>query len=107
MTEPRHCDSYINDPNIPRCLQWFIFWFRHSASDKHILSRNVEEPKLFAKWKNDWIRVVMVSRMGDVGISYNMDLNYGYSDRVYLSELTNFTSVRPKFDGKGNRPTES
>lgn len=104
MTEPRHCDSYINNPDTPRCLQWFLFWFRHSAIDKHVLSRNAQEPKLFAKWKEHWVKVVMVSRMGDVGITYNVDATHGYKHRVYVSELTDFTSVRPKFDGKGNRP---
>lgn len=97
--EPKHCDDYIYDFDTPKCLQWFIFWHRHSASDKIILARNVEEPKLFAKWKDEWVRVVMISRFGDVGITSELDTDHGYSHRVSLEELTDFTSVKPKTEG--------
>jgi hypothetical protein len=39
----------------------------------------------------------MASRFGDVGITSNLDAEYGYDDRVAVEDLTDFTDVRPKF----------
>lgn len=47
-------------------------------------------PRLYASYKGNRCRVVMVSRLGDVGISYK-DQEYGYNERVSLYDLTDFS----------------
>lgn len=36
------------------------------------------------------VRIVMVSRMGDVGITENLEATTGYGARLKLEDLTNF-----------------
>ncbi len=87
----RHCDEYINDFNAPMSLRWFLFVNRLPASDKHLCEKNGVKPRLFAKYKGNRVRVVMASRLGDVGITKNLDAENGYSLRVQIEELTDFT----------------
>lgn len=97
-TEPRHCDEYINDFDAPMCLRWFLFVNRLPASDKHLCERNGVKPRLFATHFGKKVRIVMASRLGDVGITEKLDAENGYSTRVAVADLTDFTDQR--FTGK-------
>jgi hypothetical protein len=97
--EPRHCDSYINSFDAPNALKWFLFFNRLPAMDKGLCRDNgIDDPKLWAQYEDKWIRVVMASRMGDVGITSNLDADHGYDSRVSVEDLTGFTDERPKFN---------
>lgn len=85
--EPRHCDEYIDDPTAPRGLRKFL---ARARSPAHGALVPEPYPTLFADHKNRRVRVVMASRFGDVGISPDLDRDYGYEARVPLEELTNF-----------------
>lgn len=99
VQEPRHCDSYISSYSAPNCLRWFLFFNRLPATDKGLCRANgVDDPKLWAKYEGSWVRVVMSSRMGDVGITSNLDADHGYDNRVVVEDLTDFTDERPKFN---------
>ena len=93
-----HCDDYIAVPGVPRCLQWYLFINRLPAAEKYMcLENGVADPKLFAKYKGKWVRVVMASRFGDVGITEKLDRDYGYSaGRVNVKDLSDFTDERPQ-----------
>jgi hypothetical protein len=98
VQEPMHCDRYISRYGEPNCLRWYLFFNRLSATDKGLCRSNgVEDPKLWAQHEGAWVRVVMASRFGDVGITSNLDAEHGYDDRVAVEDLTDFTDVRPKF----------
>lgn len=92
----RHCDEYIDDPSAPACLRAFL---QRARSPGHGHSHPDPYPRLFATYmgvdwngiaKGDRVRVVMASRMGDVGITKNHAALYGYTVRCYVSDLADF-----------------
>ena len=111
MHDPRHCDDYINDPEAPACLRAFLEFNRRPA-----IKKRGPSPKLFAtmakdvmgghftgEWKGDapdfrpaplragqLVRVVMASRMGDVGITPDLEAEHGYVARVSVADLMGF-----------------
>lgn len=87
----RHCDDYIHDHEYPICLRWFLLANRLPAVDGVIIEEAGVSPKLFADYKGQRVRVVMASRMGDVGITPNLEAEHGYEDRVFIDELENFS----------------
>lgn len=90
-----HCDDYVWGHREFGCkdpLWWFLFVNRQMASIKYRLIGKFGTPVLFADYKGKRIRVVMASRMGDVGITEDLKAEHGYSDRVDIKELNNFSS---------------
>ena len=91
---PRHCDEYINDFQAPMPLRWFLYVNRVPAVDKALMLQNgVKEPALFADYNGKKVRVVMASRLGDVGITNKLDSDSGYQSRVPVERLSNFRST--------------
>lgn len=100
--QERHCDNYPERLGTPNCLRWFIFINRLPATLKCLATANDVDPKLWASYEGEWWRVVMASRMGDVGITQQLDADHGYTRRVYVDELFNFTDQRPKNTAQGD-----
>ena len=90
-----HCDDYIYDYTQPKCLRWFLFINRLSAMSKILCEQNGVKPKLFAIYKGKKVRVVMASRLGDVGITEDLKANRGYSKRVAVADLKDFSNIQP------------
>lgn len=88
MKEPKHCDDYIEDPASPEPLRKFL---ERARSPAHGHLSKDPFPVLFATYQGERYRVVMASRMGDVGLSKNFDQPNGYALRVAVEDLTNFT----------------
>lgn len=88
-TEPRHCDDYIRDKTAPMCLRRFLLFKR--MPPMWTWKSNWGQPNLFATSQGKRVRVVMASRFGDVGITTDLNADYGYNERVYVSDLTNFS----------------
>lgn len=88
--EFKHCDDYIHDLAAPKCLRFFLLWNRMPAADQMLLREFREEPTLYADYQGVRVRVVMASRLGDVGISRSLNKEDGYETRVPVEELTNF-----------------
>lgn len=88
MSEPKHCDDYIDDPAQPECLRAFLQYARAPAHGSTLAD---PRPKLFATFKGKRVRVVMASRFGDVGITSKLHAEHGYSHRVSVHELCNFS----------------
>jgi hypothetical protein len=102
-----HCDDLIDDPAQPECLRRYLGWARlpavcnYPARDEKWVSPELRPhiwrgppPKLFADHQGKRVRVVMASRFGDVGITEKLNADFGYSARVPVSALSNF-SDRP------------
>lgn len=83
----KHCDDYIDDETQPDCLRAFLDYARSPA---HGTFRDRPKPALFADYKGERWRVVMASRFGDVGITRNLETEYGYDLRVGVEVLSNF-----------------
>ena len=98
---PRHCDTYIEDPKAPACLRAYL---RRARSPAHGNTSSEPFPKLFATYRGkewlgiapgDRVRVVMASRMGDVGITKDLAADHGYSARCNVEQLGDFSDVPP------------
>lgn len=108
----RHCDTVSEDPACPPCLRDWINYERLPASAKldcasyeHILwiwhhmpplrpHLHVDpRPALYATTDTSQrVRLTMASRLGDVGITSNLQRDYGYQRRVMLAELRDFSA---------------
>lgn len=86
----KHCDDYIHDFTAPHCLRFFLLINRLPAMDMMVCREFGVKPKLFATYKDTRVRVVMASRMGDVGITHHLDAEDGYQARVMIAALSNF-----------------
>lgn len=84
----KHCDDYIDDDTQPACLRAFLSHARAPA----IQRGGKPAPPLFAKHSGQIVRVVMASRFGDVGVSFDLERDHGYDKRMMLSELTDFSA---------------
>jgi hypothetical protein len=93
----RHCDEYIDDETQPAVLRKFLERARGPAHGH--LSKE-PYPKLFAtyngrEWQGvspgDRIRVVMASRLGDVGCTKNFAADHGYQVRCPVADLSDFS----------------
>ena len=108
MSEPRHCDEYINDEAAPPVLR---IWLDFARSPGHGASWPDPKPTLWATVKHGpttrleqflrdkgmppgtRVRVCMASRFGDVGINTTGAEN-GYAARVPVEALTDFGSEK-------------
>ena len=87
---PKHCDDYIHDLSAPGALRWFLFVHRLPAVDQILCRAHDVKPVLFADYQGRRVRVVMASRLGDVGVTEDLTVENGYQRRVGVEELTNF-----------------
>lgn len=86
----RHCDDWLDDPGTVRVLREFLAFARSPA---HGFFLPKPHPTLFADHGGKRVRVTMASRLGDVGITTDLEAATGYEQRVFLSELSNFSEV--------------
>lgn len=96
----KHCDDYIDDPTAPAPLRAFL---KRARSPGHGHLESGPFPKLFATYRGekpwldvnpgDRVRVVMASRMGDVGVTKNLEASSNYSARFAVESLTDFSET--------------
>jgi len=86
----KHCDDYISDLTQPKCLRLFLIVNRLPAVDRMLVEEAGFRPELYADHDGRRVRVVMASRIGDVGISSNLESADGYETRVAIEALANF-----------------
>lgn len=105
MSEPRHCDEYIDDPNAPQVLRDFLRYARSAGHgfglDAKVCWATVKpapaelEKFLITKGvpPGTRVRLCMASRFGDVGINSTGAPN-GYVARLPVEALTDFGAAR-------------
>ena len=86
----RHCDDIADDPETPQCVRDYI---NHARAPAHGSLLDTPCPALFATHKGKRVKVVMASSLGDVGITEKLDAENGYSARVLLDHLTDFSDT--------------
>lgn len=84
----------IYDYQLPAFVRGFLAAHSMSASYSMAMEEAGFMPKLYARWNGIPVRVVMVSRMGDVGIS-KLDEQHGYFERLSIYELTDYAVTMP------------
>lgn len=89
-SEPKHCDDYIRDYHAPKCLRLFILIHRLPALEMALCHECGIKPKLFATHEGKRVRIVVASRLGDLGITSNLEAENGYEMRVMADDLTDF-----------------
>lgn len=90
-----HCDELICDEKQPLCLRRFLRYKRWPAAYQCKAHRlGIKEPQLFADYGNRRVKVVMASRLGDVGITGDITADCGYDLRVPVEALKNFSEVK-------------
>jgi len=93
----RPVDDYIMDFTMPQALQAFILINRLPAMEKNIIAGTYGSPELYCVHKDDLLkaqRVVMASRMGDLGITDDLNAENGYQRRVLVAELQDFVATK-------------
>lgn len=85
-----HCDDILRTANAPVCVLDFI----RAARNPNIIS--ADYPPLFATYQTFRVRVVMASPLGFVGITPHLLETSDYELRVFIPDLTNF-STTPEF----------
>jgi hypothetical protein len=94
MTDQKHCDDYADAPSGDPSARWFIFINRLPVGLKQLVrERGIPSPRLFADHAGTRVRVVMASRLGDLGITTNLGAEHGYEWRVSVEDLTNFSET--------------
>ena len=83
------CDNYIDDPSAPAALRTFLEFARAPAHGQLLPKPH---PTLYADYKGQRVRVTMASRLGDVGISTDLDADC-YERRVLVRSLSNFSAT--------------
>ena len=91
-TNMTHCDELIHEYKLPICLRYYLLVNRLPAVDKCIIIEANGEPTCYADYKGKRVRLVMASRFGDVGITAKLDQAHGYTQRVNINGLSNFSS---------------
>lgn len=81
-----HCDDLRRTRTLPMCVLDYLEIARAPAHG------HGNAPPLFATYNGTRVRVVMASRFGDVGITDDLAATAGYSKRVFLPDLTDFSS---------------
>ena len=82
-----HCDDiYDKDPNINIHVKNYLTYARAPGH-----GYGLDSVSLYADYKGNRVRVVVASRLGDVGVTYDLTKEQGYHRRVYLPELSNFS----------------
>ena len=90
MKEHDHCDDYMDDPSAPAALRKFLEFARAPAHGQLIPKPH---PKLYADYEGQRVRVTVASRLGDVGITTDLDAEFGYGHRVLVRALSNFSEM--------------
>lgn len=82
-----HCDDLWEAKTLPPCVQSYLDTARAPAHGQGIA------PPLFATHDGKRVKIVMASRFGDVGITENLSAKNGYSKRVFLPDLADFSDT--------------
>jgi len=85
-----HCDDYIDDPAAPDALRKYLAFARALAHGQLLPKPH---PTLYADYKGTRVRVTVASRFGDVGITADLDAEFGYDRRVRVRALSNFSEL--------------
>jgi len=83
------------DPASPECLVEFLKWFLAPAVTRNSLMTQLgkQVPLLYATYEGKRVKCLMASRFDDIGINEDLNVSGGYTLRVNVGQLTNFSTT--------------
>ncbi len=96
-----HIENFIYDLSLPAYVRAWIIVQRLPAIEKWAVESTFGVGKLFAdspEFPGIRVRVTMASRLGDVGITPDLNREMGYDKRVMFETLDNFSWGHPDPD---------
>lgn len=85
----RRNEDVLHDFDLPAMVRGFIAINQGPATETMAIREAGFMPRLYASYRGERVRVTMVSRLGDVGVS-RKDEEYGYFDRCSIYDLSEF-----------------
>lgn len=89
-----HIDNQAMNRDLPAFVRAWIIINRLPALEKNVVLSVYPQQTIYAKHDGKWCKLWMASRMGDVGICYDLDAR-GYDTRVLIKHLSDFQKERP------------
>lgn len=86
--DSRHCDDLSDAGVLPLPVKQWVDYQRLPAHDKFDRTNPVKN--LFAVLNDRVVKLNMASRFGDVGVTTNLEAQFGYERRVMLTDLKHF-----------------
>ncbi len=86
----RQNEDAMRDYSLPAIVRGFIAINSGPATETMAIREAGFMPRLYGTHEGERVRVVMVSRMGDIGISRD-DKEHGYFKRCSIYDLTDFS----------------
>lgn len=99
----RSNERALHDYKLPVMVRGFIAAHDQPATYKMALREAGYLPKLYGRYQGEPVRVVMVSRLGDIGISRE-DKEHGYFTRCSIYDLTDYAVHMHKGPKKAEPP---
>jgi len=81
-----HVDEFIDDHKQDAYARWVLLHFRHPAEMQLAFGPFMKERKLFCTFESKRYRVTGASRFGDVWLTSDFELEWGYEHRVAILE---------------------
>jgi hypothetical protein len=95
----KHAYDYIIDwkDKVPEFVRRWLIINTLPAIEQNVL-KGIRQgggynPTVFAKLDGKVVKLMMASRLGDIGVAYNLNRETGYDKRVYLEELSDFSET--------------
>jgi hypothetical protein len=86
-----HCDDYAQGSSGHPAARWFIFVHRLPYTLRALCASRFPTPTLYATLDGRRVRVVMASRLGDLGVTSRLDDESSYERRVFVNSLEDFS----------------
>lgn len=92
-TQPKGRDneSALYDDKLPAIVRGFIAINMGSAVETEAIEEAGFMPVLYGRHDGKACRVNVVSSLGDVGVSYDLERRHGYNVRVSIYEVTDYS----------------
>lgn len=92
-----HIDDWISYGRLngaPDAVLWWFYLHRLPASLRYVGVRMSKDcAAVYADHEGKRVRVVMVSRLGDVGITSDLAAEGDYQKRVFIDDLTSLSTT--------------
>lgn len=92
-----HVDTFIDNFSMGsqtrevRYARWFLFNKRLAAVYQNDWKPWIERDKLFCTYEGKRYRVTGCSRLGDIWLQPNHELDRGYEKRVYVTDVSDWS----------------
>lgn len=80
-----------NEPREVSYAKFILMYFRLPAAQHYSWAPFFEGKNLFCTYNNERYKVLMASRLGDIGITKEFSRDSGYDKRVFVDDLSEWS----------------